>query len=297
MLVIADEIEGEALHGLTVNKMRGTLNVCAVRAPEFGNARHDALLDIATLTGGQIVSDGTGIAISDVNLRDKDQGILGECKRIIVGKHSCTIVGFSHREEVIRQRVGEIRTQLEDPTLSEPESQTLKRRLSRLAGGVAIIRVGGSTEVEMRERLDRVDDALCATQAAVESGIVAGGGVALVAASSVLERVEGRSEDFNQGIEIIREACFAPLSQIVENAGGSPDVVVNHIVTSNTPNHGWNADTEKYGDMFRQGIIDPVKVPKTALENAASVAGLMLLIDAAVAEDDPEFIQKLMMQS
>lgn len=296
VLVIADEIEGEALHGLTVNMMRGTLNVCAVRAPEFGNPRHDALQDIATLTGGKVISDGTGIQVSDVNLREKDQAILGECKRVIVSKNSCTIVGLPQHQESVQQRVDELRKQLEDPSLSEHETATLQRRLARLAGGVAIIRVGGSTEVEMRERKDRVDDALCATQAAVEAGIVAGGGVALVAASAALERVEGRSEDFNQGIEIVREACFAPLSQIVINAGGSPDVVVNHIVTSGTPNHGWNADTEKFCDLVRAGIIDPVKVPKTALENAASVAGLMLLIDCAVAEDDPELLQKLMLQ-
>ncbi len=296
VLVIADDIDGEALHGLTVNKMRGTLDVCAVRAPEFGNSRHDALQDIAVLTGGDVVSDGTGIKISDINLRDQEQTILGECKRVIVTKNSCTIVGLSRQEDVVQKRVAEIRSQLEDPSLTEHEASTLQRRLSRLAGGVAIVRVGGSTEVEMRERKDRVDDALCATQAAVEAGIVAGGGVALVAAATSLEQIEGRSKDFNAGIEIIRDACFAPLSQIVENAGGSPDVVVNHIVSSNSPNHGWNADSEKYGDMFRAGIIDPVKVPMTALANAASVAGLMLMIDCAIAEEDPELIQKLMLQ-
>lgn len=296
VLVIADDIEGEALHGLTVNKMRGTLDVCAVRAPEFGQSRFDALQDIATLTGGEIVSDGTGVSIGDINLKDLEQSILGECKRVIVTKNSCTIVGLTKQEDVVKERVAEIQSQLEDTTLSENEVSVLQRRLSRLAGGVAIIRVGGSTEVEMRERKDRVDDALCATQAAVEAGLVAGGGVALVAAASSLERVEGRSDDFNAGIEIIRDACFSPLSQIVENAGGSPDVIVNHIVTSNTPNHGWNADNEKFVDMFRSGIIDPVKVPITALANAASVSGLMLMIDCAIAEDDPELIQKLLLQ-
>lgn len=287
VLMIVDEIEGEALHGLTVNKMRGTLDVCAVRGPEFGPSRHDALEDIAVLTGGQVISDGSGIKMSDVDLKGEVK-ILGECKKAIITKGYCTIVGAADREEVVKERILELQGQLKDPTLSEHEEDVLRRRLARLAGGVAIIHVGGATEVEMRERKDRIDDALCATQAAVEAGVVAGGGVALVAAATALQAVESHSRDFNAGIEIVREACFAPLSQIVENAGSSPDVIINHITTSNVPNQGWNASTEKFCDMLREGIIDPVKVPRTALENAASVAGLMLMIDCAIAEENPE---------
>lgn len=297
VLVIADEIDGEALHGLTVNKMRGTLNVCAIRAPEFGQARYEALQDIAILTNGKVVSDATGIRISDIDLKNKDQFILGECKKVIVSKNSCTIVGLSKNQENINKRVSEIKTQLDDVSLSDNEKETLNRRLQRLSGGIAIIRVGGATEIEMRERKDRIEDALCATQAAMEEGVVSGGGVALVAAASVLDRVESRSDDFNAGLEIVREACFAPLSQIVLNAGGSPDVVINKITSSGIKNYGWNADKEQFEDMIKAGIIDPSKVPKCALQNASSVAGLLLTIECAVAEEDPDLIKKLISEA
>lgn len=290
LLIIADDIEGEALHALSVNKMKGNLNVCAIRAPEFGAARFDALEDISILTGGQVVSDSTGIELSHINLlKDKEQTILGKCKKVIVGKNYCTLVGLSNKHEIVKKKAEEVKNRLTDPTLEKNDIEALQRRITRLSGGVAVIRVGGSTEVEMRERKDRIDDALCATTAAIQSGIVAGGGTALIRASRVLKDKKDKSKDFNAGIEIIRQACMAPISQIVRNVGdimNSEALVINTILKSNDVNFGWNAATEEYGDLVEQGIIDPLKVPKTALINAASVAGLSLTIDAVIAEED-----------
>lgn len=297
ILIICDEIEGEALNTLTVNKMRGTLDVCVIRAPEFGSARHDMLLDIATLTGGQIVSDSSGIKLSDINLKDPNQKILGQVEKVIVGKGNTTIVAKKETKEAVDKRIEEIREQLRDPTLSKNEIDLLNRRLSRLGGGVAVIRVGGATEVEMKERKDRVDDALCATQAAVEAGIVPGGGVALIHASRFdpdinPEGYQFRNEAEKAGARIVREACKSPLSQIAKNAGTANEVILHKIIESGK-HTGWDAANEEFVDMIEKGIIDPVKVPKTALENAASVAGLMLTIECAIAEEDPSVLRRL----
>ena len=297
VLLICEEIEGEALNSLTVNKMRGTLDVCAIRAPEFGSARHDMLQDIAILTNGKVISDASGIKISDVDPRDSEQHILGEATKIIVGKNSTTIVAKKENKEAIAKRVEEIKIQLEDPTLSQNEIDLMKRRLSRLAGGVAIIRVGGATEVEMKERKDRVDDALCATQAAVEAGIVPGGGTALIHASKFDPDIEPytgifRNDAEKAGARIVREACKSPLAQIVKNAG-FPSEVIMHKILECSKHTGWDALNEEFVNMIENGIIDPVKVPKTALENAASIAGLMLTIECAITEEDGDSIRRL----
>lgn len=286
ILIIADDFGGEALHGLTVNHQKGTIKACAIRAPEFGSSRHGALEDITVLTGGKIVSMASGISIPDINLSDPKQCILGTCKKVIISKNFCTIVGNNDRQEQLTTRIDELKGQLEDPTVTANEEGVLHRRLARLSGGIAIIRVGGATEVEMRELKDRIDDALCATQAAVESGLVPGGGVALVRAGSTLEPIPSKGPAFCSGISIVQDACFSPLSQIITNAGSDPDVIIPQIIKSKDVDYGWNASTEKFCRMIDEGIIDPLKVAKTALRNAASVAGLMLTIDCAIVEED-----------
>jgi len=297
VLLICDDIEGEALNSLTVNKMRGNLDVCVIRAPEFGSARHDALLDIATLTGGKIISDASGVKMEDVNPRDSEQGIMGKATKIIVGKNSTTIVVKKEQKKAVEERIEEVKKQLEDPTLSEEEIKVMKRRLARLAGGVAVIRVGGATEVEMKERKDRVDDALCATRAAVEAGVVPGGGTALIHASRFdpdigPDMIHFRNEAEKAGARIVREACKAPLVQIAKNAGMASEVIMHKILES-SKRTGWDALNEEFVDMIDEGIIDPVKVPKSALENAASVSGLMLTIECAIAEQDPDSLMRL----
>lgn len=291
IFIIANDIEGEALNSLTVNKMRGTLKVCAIRAPEFGQARYDMLEDIEALTGGKTLSDETGINIADIDMNDPDKMYLGKAEKVIVNKGTTTIVAQKSRKTFVDKRIEEIQLHLKDPTLSENDHATLKRRLARLSGGVAIMRVGGATEVEMRERKDRVDDALCATQAAVESGIVAGGGTALIQASKVLDEIKG-DPSFLAGINIVKEACKAPLYKIAQNAGFSGDVIYNKVIDSDY-SIGWNAATEQFENLIEGGIIEPVKVPKTSLQNAASVAGLMLTIECAIAEEDPDVIKRL----
>lgn len=299
VLIIADEIQGEALNSLTVNKQKNILKVCAIKGPEFGKGRHAMLEDIAIMTNGQIISDASGVTLADIDLRDPENKIMGEAKRISVGRNDTTIVALPNVKEKVDQRISEIKKMLEDPTLSEHEEALLKRRLARLSGGVAVIRVGGATEVEMRERKDRVDDALCATIAAAEEGIVPGGGTALVHAAKVLDKFIGLNNtnftgdmEIQNGLRVIKQACSAPLRQIAKNAGASPDVILESIVNSQ-PNMGWNAATEKYVNLIDDGIIDPVKVPIKALENAASVAGLMLTIECAIAEEDPDIFQRL----
>ncbi len=297
ILLICDDIEGEALNSLTVNKMKGNLDVCVIRAPEFGSARHDALLDIATLTGGKIISNESGTKMEDVSPKDPKQDILGKATKVIIGKHSTTIVVDKKQKENVSKRVEEIRTQLEDPTLSEEEVKVMTRRLARLAGGVAVIRVGGATEVEMKERKDRVDDALCATEAAVEAGIVPGGGTALIHASKFDPDIEPnvsifKNEAERAGARIVRQACQAPLMQIAKNAGMASEVILHKILESSRRT-GWDATAEEFVDMIDAGIIDPVKVPKTAIENAASVSGLMLTIECAIAEDEPDTLRRL----
>jgi len=291
ILLIGSEFEGEALNSLTVNKMRGTLKVCAIKAPEFGQARHDMLEDIAVLTGGKIVSDSTGIKITDIDINDTSNPILGVVEKANIGKNTTTLVAKKSRKEFIEKRIEEIKNQLNDPTISENEMSVLKRRLSRLSGGIAIIRVGGATEVEMREKKDRFDDALCATLAAVDSGIVPGGGTALIHASKDI-KCDKDDPTLVAGFSIVQEACRAPLKQIVRNAGGYPEVILNAVL-SNHKDCGWNAATDQFVNLIDDGIIDPVKVPKTALENASSVAGLMLTVEAVVAEAEPDFMKRL----
>lgn len=298
VLLICDDIEGEALNSLTVNKMRGTLDICAIRAPEFGNARHDALQDIEVLTGGKTISDATGIKLADIDLKDTNQCIVGEAEKVIVSKGTTTIVAKKDRKEKIKERSEEVKKQLEDPTLSEEEIKILKRRVNRLAGGIGVLRVGGATEVEMMERKDRVDDALCATQAAIEAGIVPGGGTALIHASMFDPDIGPDGDYFNNegekaGARIIRLACQAPLKQIAQNAGCSSEVILHKILESGKKT-GWDAANEKFVDMIKEGIIDPVKVPKTAIENAASIAGLLLTIECAIVEDETSTLQQLM---
>lgn len=291
ILIIADEIGGEAMHGLTVNHQKNIIKTCAIRAPEFGASRHGALEDIAILTNGKIVSQAGGISVNDINLADHDEKrILGTCKRAIIAKGHCTLVSGNDRQEQIDKRIHELETQLEDPTISDNQTSVLQRRLARLSGGIGIIRVGGSTEVEMREYKDRIDDALCATQAAVESGLVPGGGIALVKAASDLKTPDNQTEDFKSGVDIVRDACFAPLIQIIENAGGEKENILSRITTNQNPGEGWNAATGKFCNMIENGIIDPLKVPKTALRNAASVAGLMLTVDCAIVEEDMDLL-------
>ncbi len=282
LLIIAGEIEDEALHLLTVNKMQGVLNICAIRAPGFGESRTAYLGDIATLTGGALASAASGIDIKTVT-----EEHLGKAKRIIVGRNSTTIVDAHGDDKTIQARIHDIKTQVEDPTTDDNELAVLKDRLARLSGGVAIIKVGGSTEVELRERKDRVDDALNATQAAIDEGIVPGGGIALVRAASCLKVVSRRYTGATRaGIDVVKTACFAPLIQIVRNAGNEPAIVMSKV-SKLRGNQGYNAETGKFNDMFKDGIIDPVKVTRCALENAVSVAGLMLTVDTAIVEDDP----------
>lgn len=290
LVIIGNEIEGEALQMLTVNKLKGVLELVAIRAPGFGGCREEYLQDVATLTGGKIVAPSTGIKESDIKLNDPNNKILGRCKKVVISKNKTTIVGLGEHEEAVKQRCEEIRSQLADPGVSEYDANILKERLSKLSGGVGILRVGGSTEVELKERKDRVEDALCATQAAVEAGITVGGGVALVRAAANLKHPKGSTQSFVAGVSVIKEACEAPLRRIVSNADHSPELVLNEINKKRGKNIGFNADTGTYGDMIEFGIIDPIKVPRSALQNAASVAGLMLTIDCAIVEEDPETV-------
>ncbi len=284
ILIIGDEFEGETLNSLTVNKMRGTIKVCAIKAPEFGQTRHDMLEDIAILTGGKIVSDLTGIKISDIDINNISNPILGAIEKATIGKSSTTLVAKKNRKKFIDKRIEDIKNQLNDPTLSENEIESLKRRLNRLAGGIAIIRVGGSTEVEMREKKDRFDDALCATLAAVESGIVPGGGAALIHASKNIN-INEQDQTILAGFSIVKESCKSPLKQIAINAGKNSEIIIEKILLSDN-NIGWNAYTDELSDLVNMGIIDPVKVPKTALINASSIAGLMLTVEAIISDEE-----------
>ncbi|HVY87799.1 MAG TPA: chaperonin GroEL [Hyphomonadaceae bacterium] len=277
LLIIAEEVEGEALATLVVNKLRGGLKVAAVKAPGFGDRRKAMLEDIAVLTGGTVISEDLGIKLENVTL-----GMLGKAKRVRIEKEATTIVDGAGKKKEIDGRIAQIKTQIEDTT-SDYDREKLQERLAKLSGGVAVLRVGGATEVEVKERKDRVDDALHATRAAVEEGIVAGGGVALLRAAQRLS-VVGDNEDQNVGVQIVRKALEAPIRQIAENAGVEGSIVVGRLTSEKKPTVGFNAQTEDYVDMFQAGVIDPAKVVRSALQNAASVAGLFITTEAAIAE-------------
>src|SRR6202022_4055917 len=278
LLIVAEEVEGEALATLVVNKLRGGLKVAAVKAPGFGDRRKAMLEDIAVLTGGQLISEDLGIKLENVTL-----AMLGHAKKVTITKENTTIVDGAGKKKEIEARIGQIKQQVEETT-SDYDKEKLQERLAKLAGGVAVIRVGGASEVEVKERKDRVDDALNATRAAVEEGVVPGGGVALLRAKKAVEKLKSENADVQAGINIVLRALEAPIRQIVENAGVEGSIVVSKVIESKSDSFGFDAQNEVYTDLVTAGIIDPTKVVRTALQDASSVAGLLVTTEAMVAE-------------
>jgi chaperonin GroEL len=284
-LIVAEEVEGEALATLVVNKLRGTLNCVAVKAPGFGDRRKAMLEDLAVLTGGKVISEDLGIKLESVQLAD-----LGRAKKITVDKDNTTVVEGAGKPADIQGRVKQLRTQVEDTT-SDYDREKLQERLAKLVGGVAVIKVGAATETELKEKKARVEDAMHATRAAVEEGIVPGGGVTFIRALSVLEKKLKLDEDEQIGVNIVRRALEEPLRQIAQNAGVEGAVVLARVRAENGENYGYNAESDTYGDLVKEGVIDPAKVTRIALQNAASIAGLMLTTEALIA-DIPEEKEK-----
>jgi chaperonin GroEL len=278
LLIVAEDVEGEALAALVVNKLRGGLKIAAVKAPGFGDRRKAMLEDIAVLTGGQLISEDLGIKLENVNLQ-----MLGRAKKVIMEKEKTTIVDGAGKKKEIEARIGQIKAQIEE-TSSDYDREKLQERLAKLAGGVAVIRVGGATEVEVKEKKDRVEDALNATRAAVEEGIVPGGGVALLRAKKAVGRITNANSDVQAGINIVLKALESPIRQIAENSGVEGSIVVGKIMESKSETFGFDAQSEEYVDMVDKGIIDPAKVVRAALQDAASVAGLIVTAEAMVAE-------------
>jgi chaperonin GroEL len=278
LVIIAEDVEGEALATLVVNKLRGGLKVAAVKAPGFGDRRKAMLEDIAILTGGTMVSADLGIKLENVTVN-----MLGRAKKVMIEKENTTIVSGAGKKPDIQARIAQIKTQIEETT-SDYDREKLQERLAKLAGGVAVIRVGGATEVEVKERKDRVDDAMHATRAAVEEGILPGGGVALLRASKALEKLKGENEDQRHGIEIVKKAVSWPARQIAINAGEDGSVVVGKIQDKDAYAFGFDAQSGEFGNLVSKGIIDPTKVVRTALQDAASIAGLLITTEAMVAE-------------
>ncbi len=277
LLLIAEDVEGEALATLVVNTIRGIVKVSAVKAPGFGDRRKAMLEDLATLTGGTVIAEEVGLTLEKVGLDD-----LGTAKRIVITKDDTTVIDGAGKASDIESRINQVRKQIEDST-SDYDREKLQERVAKLAGGVAVIKVGAATEIEMKEKKARVEDALHSTRAAVEEGVVAGGGVALLRALKALDGMKGDNDDQNIGINIIRRSLQEPLRQIVNNAGGEPSVVVNEVI-KRKGNEGYNAATDEYGDMIKMGILDPTKVTRYALQNAASIAGLLVTTEAMIAE-------------
>jgi chaperonin GroEL len=278
LLIIAEDVDGEALATLVVNKLRGGLKVAAVKAPGFGDRRKAMLEDIATLTHGQVVSEDIGVKLENVSL-----DMLGRAKRVVIEKENTTIIEGAGAKADIDARVQQIRAQIEETT-SDYDKEKLQERLAKLSGGVAVVRVGGSTEIEVKEKKDRVDDALHATRAAMEEGILPGGGLALLRAAKALDKLTPANDDQKMGIDIVRRAIEAPVRQIAENAGAEGSVIAGRLKESSEYAFGWNAQTDMYGDLYDMGVIDPVKVVRSALQDAASVAGLLITTEAMVAE-------------
>ncbi len=281
LMIIAEDLEGEALATLVVNKIRGTLTAAAVKAPGFGDRRKAMLEDLAVLTGGRVISEDIGIKLEAVTLED-----LGQAKRININKDNTTIIDGAGAKKDIEGRVGQIRTQIEETT-SDYDREKLQERLAKLVGGVAVIKVGAATETEMKEKKARVEDALNATRAAVEEGIVPGGGVAYLRAMKVLDKLDVANEDQQVGVSIVRKALEEPFRQIVANAGLEPSIILNEVRKNKKASFGFDAATEEYVDLLEVGIIDPTKVARSAIQNAASIAGLLLTTEASVV-DKPE---------